>query len=114
MVFSTHLFVFYFLPLFLVCYALIPRRGRNGLLALFSYVFYGWSNPAFMPLMLFSTLVDFFCGRYIERARGQDGGARKQKALLWVSILVNLSLLGFFKYFHFGVDSFLALVRLLG
>ncbi len=62
MVFSSHLFVFYFLPLALALYYLLPRRGKHLGLTLSSYLFYGWANPAFMGLMLASTVVDYFCG----------------------------------------------------
>ena len=62
MVFSSHLFVFYFLPLALGLYYLLPRRGKHLGLTLSSYLFYGWANPAFMGLMLASTVVDYFCG----------------------------------------------------
>jgi len=51
MVFSSHLFIFYFLPLALAVSLLAPRRVWLGVLAVFSYAFYGWSNPAFMLLM---------------------------------------------------------------
>jgi alginate O-acetyltransferase complex protein AlgI len=61
-VFSTHLFVFWFLPLALAVYYLVPRRGRHLALTLLSYLFYGWANPAFTVLMAFSTAVDYLCG----------------------------------------------------
>ena len=51
--FSSHIFVFYFLPLVLLCYYALPGRGRNLLLALFSYFFYGWANPLFVVLLFF-------------------------------------------------------------
>ena len=61
MVFSSHLFVFYFLPLALAVYYLLPRRARHLGLTVLSYGFYGWANPAFVFLMLFSTAVDYLC-----------------------------------------------------
>jgi len=57
MVFSSHIFLFYFLPAVLLLYYLMPVRGRNLLLTVVSYVFYGWANPLFMFLLLFSTIV---------------------------------------------------------
>ncbi len=107
MVFSSHLFCFYFLPLALAVYYALPMRGRNLALTVLSYVFYGWAHPAFVFLMLYSTLVDYFCGLAIARRRGQ-------RTALAVSIVTNLSLLGFFKYFNFGADSYDALVEALG
>ena len=59
MVFSSHLFLFYFLPLTLLGYYLLPRAWRNLFLTLASYVFYGWANPLFSLLMLFSTTIDY-------------------------------------------------------
>ena len=58
MVFSSHFFIYYFLPLALVVYYLSPRRLRHLGLTLLSYLFYGWANPAFVVLMLASTTID--------------------------------------------------------
>ena len=65
MVFSSHVFLFYFLPLVLGLYYVTPQRCRQPLLTLLSYVFYGWANPWFVFLMLDSTLVDYYCGLII-------------------------------------------------
>lgn len=121
MVFSSTLFLFTFLPLALLGYYAMPRRGRHLMLTLLSYAFYGWSNPAFVVLLLFSTAVDYVCGLVIARVRPwssepetalPEGGARTaaQKAAVAVSVITNLSLLGFFKYFNFAVGSWDALV----
>ncbi|MEE8366998.1 MAG: MBOAT family protein [Thermoanaerobaculia bacterium] len=126
MVFSSHLFVYGFLPVALAVYYLLPRRARHLGLTILSYIFYGWSNPAFMGLMLFSTVVDYFCGlRMVGQpawgGRGElraldPGGprSRQQRTALTLSIITNLSLLGFFKYFNFGVDSYNVIVAWLG
>ena len=126
MVFSSHLFVFYFLPLALLLYYAVLRRGQHLLLTLLSYVFYGWANPLFVILMFVSTVIDYVCGLLISGQRPGRGNAevpllesggprsRRQKVALAVSICSNLSLLGFFKYFNFGVDSYNALVTSLG
>jgi len=126
MVFSSHLFLFGFLPLALAAYYLAPSRGRHLVLTVASYLFYGWTNPAFAPLLLASTAVDYWAG--LVQATGSwwpfgrpaaelaPGGprTRRQRAALTLSIVSNLSLLGFFKYFHFGLDSWNELVRALG
>ena len=65
MVFSSHIFVFYFLPLVLALYYACPMRWRQLLIALVSYAFYGWANPWFVFLMLFSTTVDYTAGQLI-------------------------------------------------
>jgi alginate O-acetyltransferase complex protein AlgI len=126
MVFSSHLFLFCFLPLALGLYYISPRWGRHGILTALSYVFYGWANPAFMALMLLSTAIDYLCGLLIARQTLSDwksplvplerGGARTraQKTGLVVSIVSNLLILGFFKYFNFFVDSFDSILAMLG
>ncbi len=125
MVFSSHIFMFYFLPAALALYALAPRRGRHLLLTLISYAFYGWSNPLFVLLLLFSTTVDYICGLAIAhngfRWRGpapqpSPGGPRTrlQRCMLALSIVTNLGLLGFFKYFNFASDNVAALAQWLG
>ncbi|MEM1441146.1 MAG: MBOAT family O-acyltransferase [Verrucomicrobiota bacterium] len=95
MVFSSHIFLFGFLPLALLLYYLTPLRWRSVTLTVLSYIFYGWWNPWFVFLMLGSTVVDYWCGAAISR-EGQTEG--KRKAALWTSISVNLLCLGFFKY----------------
>jgi len=127
LVFSSHLFLFYFLPLALGVYYVAGRRGRHLVLTLLSYVFYGWANPLFAVLMFSSTLVDYVCGLAMS---GQfrpsawreplpmleRGGARRraQKIALVISICSNLSLLGFFKYFNFATENYDALLAALG
>ena len=110
MVFSSHLFVYYFLPLALVVYYLSPRRARHLALALLSYGFYGWANPAFMVLMLLSTVVDFCCGLALDRGLSPRGS----KLVVAVSVVSNLGLLGFFKYFNFAAESFDQLLAAVG
>jgi len=125
MVFSSLAFVFYFLPAVLGIYFLFLRAGgrlpAHLVLTVCSYLFYGWANPAFVFLMLFSTAVDFACGLVMTRgardasggtARLESGGRRRtsQRVALTVSIVTNLALLGFFKYFNFGMESWNALM----
>jgi alginate O-acetyltransferase complex protein AlgI len=121
-VFSSHLFVFGFLPLALAAYHLAPRRAKHLVLTLFSYLFYGWTNPAFVPLLLLSTAIDWYAGLVQATERWWPFGAarelaplaplaqdtprsRIQRAALVASLISNLSLLGFFKYFHFALGS---------
>ncbi len=102
MVFSSHIFLFYFLPLSLLFYYAVPRRGKNLLLTIISYIFYGWSNPLFTLLMFSSTVVDYFCGLVIGTAKS----CVQRKTAVVVSIVANLSLLGFFKYTGFAMESY--------
>ena len=94
MVFSSVLFLFRFLPLFMICYYLAPRRMKNFVLFLGSLVFYAWGEPVYVLLMLFSTLVDYCNGRLIEANRGKG----RAKIFLVSSIAINLLVLCFFKY----------------
>ncbi len=103
MVFSSHIFLYYFLPLSLLLYFSVPVRRRNLLLTGLSYLFYGWSNPLFTLLLLFSTVVDYRCGLVIGRASGDQ--QRRRKIALAISIIANLGLLGFFKYSGFALES---------
>jgi len=117
MVFSSHIFIFYFLPLTLAVYSLLPLRGKHVALALFSYVFYGWANPWFILLMIFQTVVDWAVGMTLAGLWGKPAGAdipllephgprtRVQKISLVAGVASNLALLAFFKYFNFGLDN---------
>src|SRR6187455_1529732 len=70
MVFSSQIFLFYFLPLVLCCYYLLPFRARTALIALSSYVFYGWANPIWAVIMFFGSSVDYVCGLLLLRLSG--------------------------------------------
>ena len=125
MVFSSYLFLFYLLPLALFAYYAAPTRARNLVLTLFSYVFYGWANPLFLFLLLGSTLLDYTSGLLIAKSEGVLVGreyvidpnkprSRRAKLILTISVVTNLSLLGFFKYFNFGVENYDALIDWIG
>lgn len=94
MVFSSVVFLFRFLPLFFILYFLVPGRGKNAVLFLGSLIFYAWGEPVYVLLMLFSTVADYIHGRLIERFRGR----KPAKVFLVSSVLINLSVLCFFKY----------------
>lgn len=104
MVFSSLLFLFRFLPLFLALYFLAPRKLRNGVLFIGSLIFYGWGEPVYISLLLFSTLVDFFHGKLVGSflSRGNRKAARMTVAS---SAFINLSLLVIFKYTDFFIRS---------
>ncbi len=104
MVFSSHIFLFFFLPIALLLYYSVPRRGKNVILTLLSYLFYGWSNPLFTLLMFFSTVVDYFCGFIIGSAT--ERSKLQCKFALAVSLFANLGLLAFFKYTGFAIESY--------
>ncbi len=111
MVFTSHIFVYYFLPLLLLVYYNLPYRWRNAFLTIMSYVFYGWWNPWFVLLMLGTTLVNYWCGTLIAASRA---GRVQRRAALTVSVVVSLGALGFFKYFMFFTDNVNRLLALGG
>ncbi|HXX94899.1 MAG TPA: MBOAT family protein [Planctomycetota bacterium] len=114
MVFSSHLFIFYFLPFSLGLYYLSPRPLRMPVLTLVSYAFYAWTNPWFILLIAWSTLVDFACGNLIYgHWRWFDLG-RQRKVFLAISLLSNVGMLSFFKYFMFAADNLNRLLQAAG
>ncbi len=102
-----------FLPLVFALYWLIPRENiklQNLLLLAASYVFYGWWEWKFLTLILISTAVDYAIGL----ALAKETQTPRRKILLWTSILVNLGILGFFKYYNFFLDNFVTAFSFLG
>lgn len=100
MVFSSLLFLFYFLPAILGLYFLVPRHYKNLILFCCSLFFYAWGEPVYIVLMLFSSVADYTHGRLIERYRHRGDTA---KWFVASAVLINLALLGFFKYADFLV-----------
>ncbi len=100
MVFSSIVFLCFFLPSVLVLYLLCPVRFRNALLLLASLLFYAWGEPKYILIMLFSTVFDYCNGRALEyfQAHRQPG---KCKGILALSVVGNLGILCFFKYTDF-------------
>ena len=104
MVFSTPLFLFYFLVAVLLVYYLVPLRLRNGVLMLASLFFYYWGEQDYTLIMLLSTAIDYTHGLLVQRfkERGQDRYARMTVVS---SVFFNLSILFFFKYWDFLAGS---------
>ena len=102
-----------FLPIVFLLYWFVFNRRlklQNLLILISSYIFYGWWDWRFLSLIFLSTVADYFVGLKIYDS--QDDKVRK--SYLWVSILFNLSLLGFFKYFNFFIDSWIDLLGSFG
>ena len=107
MVFSSVIFVFFFLPACLLLYFAVPGiRAKNAVLLLFSLVFYAWGEPVYIVLMLLSVLMNYAFGRYMERIPGW------KKGILAAAVFLNLAVLGFFKYFGFAAEIFTSLTGL--
>lgn len=103
MVFSSIEFLFVFLPLTLLVYYIVPHKIRNLVLLLFSLLFYGWGEPIYVFLMIFTILVDYVCGWLVGKWIRTD--RRRAKAMMLLAICINLGLLGFFKYYDFFVSN---------
>ena len=99
MVFSSLLFLFFYLPATLLVYYLFPPKWRNFWLFLVNLVFYGWEEKLYVLLMLFSIAVNYAAGLLVERRR------EKGRVILAVNAVVNLGLLFFFKYYDFLASS---------
>ena len=104
---------FIFLPTIYLLYWLVFKKSKyqNILILIASYFFYGLWDWRFLFLIFASTVVDYFVGIAIEN---NSINRQKQKKWLWVSILFNLSLLGFFKYYNFFTDSFVDMFQMFG
>ena len=110
MVFSSVTFLFYFLPIFLAAYVLTPTViGKNVVTLLFSLVFYAWGEPRFLLILLFSIVFNYLAAILIDR----NAGASRNWAL-GLAVVVNLMVLGVFKYANFVTANFAALLKPLG
>ena len=103
MVFSSLLFLFFFLPITLLLYFCGSRKMKNAILLIVSLIFYAWGEPVYIFLMLFSAVADYFHGLFIEKHRLKT--PLKAKLGLLSSIVVNLGLLSFFKYADFLIEN---------
>lgn len=102
MVFSDSVFLFMFLPLTLAVYYAVPFAFKNTVLFLTGLLFYAWGEPVYVLIMLLSTAIDYCAGRLMDRF---DSNKKIRKATLLVSVVMNLSLLGIFKYGSFFIGS---------
>jgi len=101
MIFSSSLFLLYFLPGFLIIYYLMDQKFKNGWILLTSILFYAWGAPKFIFFLAGSVMIDFFI---IQRIARTEGG--RKNLFFWLSVILNLGLLLYFKYMNFFVDQF--------
>ncbi len=111
MVFSSILFLFIYLPIVLAVYYIVPSRWRNVWLFAVNLVFYGWGEPVYILLMLFSICLNYVSGLLVGKYMGAGGGRhagcerKKARAVLIVNTVANLAMLFFFKYFDLVADT---------
>ncbi len=108
MVFSSVTFLFVFLPIFLLVYYALPFRLRSAWILAASWVFYGWWRLDFLVLLVFAASSGWFIGTRVAAAR--EANPRAALAWLSVGVVIALGVLGYFKYFNFGVESLSALL----
>lgn len=101
MIFSSTLFLLYFLPVFLTVYYLVGVRYKNFVLLIASIFFYSWGAPKFIFVILGTTILDF----YVVKMMGETLNQVKRKLLLFLSITANIGLLFYFKYANFFIDN---------
>src|SRR5262245_15830861 len=111
MLFNSGIFLQFFAA-FLLLYWLLREnlRARNILIIAASYLFYGWWDYRFLGLLIFTSVLDYFVGLGIARRTDP----RRRKFWLACSVVANLTILGFFKYFDFFILSFVAVMKQLG
>ena len=102
MLFSSIPFLYYFLPVVLIAYYLVPKPVKNGVLLLASLVFYGWGEPSYVFLMLASIGLGYVFGLLIEKFRGTAWS----KVCMIVSVAISFGFLGYFKYTNFFITNF--------
>lgn len=110
MLFNSATYIFLFLPIVVLLYWQLPGRLRLWMLFAASLVFYGFWRVDFIPLMLFSAMLDYFLAIWIDRI----DEPRARRRLLIISVFANLLILGFFKYLAFATESAFSIARWLG
>ena len=102
MVFSSLEFIFIFLPIFFIIYYVAKDKYKNFIILIFSLLFYSFGEPVYILLLLLSSIVDYSNGFFINKFKDDK---KKKRIFLIISIIVNLSILGFFKYADFFIDN---------
>lgn len=102
MLFSNLSFIFIFLPVVVLIYFFVPQKQKNVVFLLASLVFYAWGEPVYVILLLLSAVFNYFCGRDLQEK--QDSPVRKKRSLIF-AIVINLLILGFFKYYVLFMES---------
>lgn len=108
MVFSTPYFLFLYLPIVLLLYYITPLKLRNLVLLIFNLIFYGWGEPIYILIMFASIIIDYTHGMLVTRNK-KKGNLRGAKAAVASSVIFNLALLFFFKYWDFVAGSLSAI-----
>lgn len=103
MLFSSLIFIFIFLPTVIFFYYISPKKLRNFVLLIFSLFFYGYGEPKYLSIMLLSIAINYTMGFLVDRYRHSKN---KAKFFVFLSILLNLSIIGYYKYADFAIENF--------
>ncbi|MBQ8872278.1 MAG: MBOAT family protein, partial [Bacilli bacterium] len=98
MIFSSITFIYYFLPLLLIAYFIVPSKFRNLILLIFSLIFYFLGEPTYIVILLLSCFINYFLGKQIEKSK-------KKKLFLILALLYNIIQLLVFKYTDFFIEN---------
>lgn len=101
MVFSSISFLYYFLPITLLSYFLVPKKVKNIILLIASLLFYFYGEPRYIIILIFSCIMNYYLGKVMEKIKVQ----KNKKRLLIVTLLINFGMLFYFKYFNFFLDN---------
>lgn len=104
MLFSSVTFLYYFLPVTLLIYFVVPKNWKNAILFLASFLFYFWGEPKYSILMAASILAGYFGGYIIQAAR-EKAGEKRAKRVTAAAVFIPLSFLAIFKYADFGIST---------
>ena len=111
MVFSSITFLFYFLPIVLALYYLVPNKLKNLVLLISSFIFYFYGEPRYVLLMAFSIISTYTCGILVDKYRG----TKNSKLFLILEIIISIGLLIYFKYTDFiikNINLWLSLIHI--
>lgn len=107
MVFSSAVFLLYFLPVFLLVYYLIDRKYKNYTILIFSIFFYAWGAPKFIFAVLLSITANFYVVQWMHSIPDRA----VKRLLLSISVIINLGMLGYFKYANFFLENFNTIIQ---
>ncbi|MBC7694186.1 MAG: MBOAT family protein [Burkholderiales bacterium] len=110
MVFSSVVFLLYFLPIFMLIYHFIDKKYKNAFILIGSIFFYAWGAPKFIFVILLTTFVDFHLVQWMDKTENNT----KRKLLLLLSVSVNLGLLFYFKYSNFFIENVNSVLLMFG
>ena len=109
MVFSSIVYLYIFFPIMLLIYFAVPKKFKNAVMILASLIFFAWGEIKYIFIMLILAVMDFLCGKGIDK---NEGNKKKQRLYLFIDVGVNLLILFFFKYADFIISNINALLHI--